>query len=115
MIDEYLTICKQLNKKEKEIFDHDISDIILLGRACGYILIVTMQRADAKYISGDMRDNFMFRAVLGKASKANYKMMFENDVQSFDEKGWAWYMLGTDLGIVRIPYFKTITRSCEKI
>ena len=33
-----------------------------------------MQRADAKYISGDMRDNFMFRAVLGKASKANYKM-----------------------------------------
>ena len=115
LIDEYLTICKQLTKKEKEKFDHDISDIILLGRACGYILIVTMQRADAKYISGDMRDNFMFRAVLGKASKANYKMMFENDVQSFDEKGWAWYMLGTDLGIVRIPYFKTITRSCEKI
>lgn len=108
LIDEYLVIVKSMNKDEKAELERLISSIVLLGRACGFILMVTMQRADAKYISGDMRDNFMLRVALGKASKQSLQMMFEvNDLKE-QGIGKAWYKMGTDLGVLAIPFYKTI-------
>ena len=96
-----------MTKEERKIFEECITEITLLGRATGYILIGSMQRGDTKFISGALRDNFMARIVLGSASDVSYKMMFEKTLTGF-KKGVAWCMLGNQLHVLRIPYFKDI-------
>lgn len=82
-----------------------MSEIILLGRSAGYFLIVTMQRADAKYIDGAIRDNFACRVVVGKASKESYAMIFDRKVKGFDI-GRAWVQINNDMHIISIPYYE---------
>ena len=81
-----------------------VSEIIWLGRAAGYFLIVTMQRADAKYIDGAIRDNFACRVVVGKASKESYSMIFDRKLNGF-EIGRAWVQINNDLQIISIPFY----------
>lgn len=106
LIDELLVILKTWNKKEIEVLNLSLSNIILLGRAIGYFLIVTMQRADAKYLGGDLRDNFKFRIALGSCSATSYGMMFDNSSLVGLTVGSAWYSLGNDTGMIKIPYYQ---------
>ena len=105
LIDEYLTIIETADKKEQTVIKKLVSEIIWLGRAAGYFLIVTMQRADAKYIDGAIRDNFACRVVVGKASKESYSMIFDRKLNGF-EKGRAWVQINNDLQIISIPFYK---------
>ena len=104
LIDEYLTIIETADKKEQTVIKKLVSEIIWLGRAAGYFLIVTMQRADAKYIDGAIRDNFACRVVVGKASKESYSMIFDRKLNGF-EKGRAWVQINNDLQIISIPFY----------
>lgn len=104
LIDEYLEIVKTAQKKELVEIEKMISEIILLGRAAGYFLIMTMQRADAKYIDGAIRDNFACRIVVGKASKESYAMLFNQNVKGFDI-GKAWLQINNELEMISIPYY----------
>lgn len=105
LIDEYLTIVETAEKKELTEIKKLISEIIWLGRAAGYFLIITMQRADAKYIDGAIRDNFACRIVVGKASKESYMMIFNKNVKGF-EIGRAWLQINNDMEIISIPHYK---------
>lgn len=110
LIEEWIAIVETMTKEERKIFDECITEIALLGRATGYILIGTLQRGDVKFISGALRDNFMVRVVLGTASADSYKMMFEKVLTGF-KKGVAWCMLGNQLHVIRIPFFKEIVEN----
>lgn len=105
LIDEYLMIVETATKKESDAIKSLISEIIWLGRAAGYFLIITMQRADAKYIDGAIRDNFACRVAVGKASKESYSMIFGKNLKGF-EIGRAWVQMNNALYIVNIPFYK---------
>ena len=90
-LDEYILLVQQFSKKEKEELQALILDITLVGGAMGCNLVVTMQRADAQFIGGLARDNFMFKMVIGKASSESYHMIFDDSSIKQLTKGKAWY------------------------
>lgn len=108
LLDEYLIIAQQMDKKvERKRLEVAIQDITMRGRAAGYYLILTMQRGDAVFLPANIRDNFRFKIVLGKATDSSYRMMFEDVVQGFDV-GYAWYSTGLNLDVLAVPYYKSI-------
>ena len=107
IIDEYISIVEGMTKEERIEFEKVVSELILLGRACGYIVIISLQRGDTKYINGALRDNFMCRVVVGGATDTSYRMMFDEVVSGF-EVGKAWCMLGNELNVISIPFYKEI-------
>lgn len=113
IIEEYIVLLDCMNKKQREAFEEDIRAILLLGRACGYDLIITMQRGDTAYIKGAMRDNFMCRLLLGSASDTSARMMFDETVKGL-ELGQAWIKQGNKLEVMAIPYFKEIMSDSNK-
>lgn len=104
LIDEQLLILKTLDKEFKKDFDGLLSSIVLLGRAAGFFLISTMQRPDAKYISGDLRDNYGARIVVGAAKSESYRMMFgDSDFEPL-ELGKGWCNVGVETEIFAWAY-----------
>lgn len=104
IIDEQLMILKDLKKESKDEFERLISSIILLGRAAGFVLISTMQRPDAKYISGDLRDNYGLRIVLGGAKPETYRMMFDGGDYEPQGLGKGWYSMGIETDVFAWAY-----------
>lgn len=114
LIDEQLLILKTLDKKTKQEFESLLSSIILLGRAAGFFLISTMQRPDAKYISGDLRDNYGARIVVGAAKSESYRMMFgEGDFAPL-ELGKGWCNVGVETDIFAWAYREDIRSELKK-
>ncbi len=109
IIDEYQCLSDFLPKKSKDGYDREqlnqlVRSLVMLGRAMGYIVIVTMQRADSEFISTNTRDNCKFKLVLGKASSTSYDMMFErHDLNGFSV-GMGWCMQGNDISTLAIPF-----------
>lgn len=58
----------------------EFSDIVSLGRKLRIHLLLGLQRPDAEFLTGDMRDNFGFRVSLGKLSPEGAKMMWQSFV-----------------------------------
>ncbi|WP_425563400.1 FtsK/SpoIIIE domain-containing protein [Microbacterium panaciterrae] len=58
----------------------EISDIASLGRKMRIHIVVGLQRPDAEFMTGDMRDNFGFRISWGRLSAEGAKMMWNNFV-----------------------------------
>ena len=108
LIDEQLLILKTLEKEVKKEFDNLLSSIILLGRAAGFFLISTMQRPDAKYISGDLRDNYGARIVVGAAKSESYRMMFGEGDYTPLELGQGWCNVGVETDIFAWAYREDI-------
>lgn len=54
----------------------EISDFVSLARKVRMHLVVGLQRPDAEFLTGDMRDNFNFRISLGRLSPEGAKMMW---------------------------------------
>lgn len=108
LIDEQLLILKTLDKKAKKEFDDLLSSIILLGRAAGFYVISTMQRPDAKYISGDLRDNYGARIVVGTATVESYRMVYGEGKFAPQELGYAWCNVGIDTEIIAWMYYENI-------
>ncbi len=108
LVDEQLLILKTLDKDAKKEFDNLLSSVILLGRAAGFFLISTMQRPDAKYISGDLRDNYGARIVVGAAKSESYRMMFgDGDFEPL-KLGEGWCNVGIDTEIFAWAYREDI-------
>ena len=105
LIDEYLMLVETADKKELTQIKQLISEIIWLGRGAGYFLITTMQRADAKYIDGAIRDNYACKVIVGNASKESYSMIFDRKLRGF-KKGKAWAIVNNRLQIIAIPFYK---------
>lgn len=58
----------------------EISDVISLGRKMRIHVLVGLQRPDAEFLTGDMRDNFGFRISWGRLSAEGAKMMWNDFV-----------------------------------
>lgn len=107
VLEEYIVLLDCMTKKQREVFEEDIRAILLLGRAMGYDLLVTMQRGDTAYIKGAMRDNFMCRVLLGSFSDTSSRMMFDDTLKSL-EVGKAWIGQGDRIEVNAIPYYATL-------
>lgn len=86
IFDEYVAFMDMLGKKEWEEPLSLLRKIIMLGRQAGYFLILACQRPDAKYLGDGIRDQFGFRAALGKNSDSGYNMMFGGVEKTYTEK-----------------------------
>ncbi|MFK0074647.1 FtsK/SpoIIIE domain-containing protein [Arthrobacter woluwensis] len=55
-----------------------VSDIASMGRSVRVHLLIGLQRPDAAFLSGDMRDNFAARASMGRLSRDGAQMMWND-------------------------------------
>lgn len=99
VFDEYVALLSSLDRAtEQELLGH-LRQIILLGRQLGYFVILGMQRPDAQYLPGDLRDQFGLRVSMGKLSPVGYRMMFGEADKAFKDygkeiKGWGYASTG---------------------
>lgn len=107
VLEEYAVIITKMDKRLREAFEKKLEDVIFLGRACGSNVILTIQRGDTAYIKGALRDNMMCRLLLGSATDASARMMFEEAVQNLGI-GECWVQMGKERQYMRIPYFSSI-------
>lgn len=110
LIDENVIFAQSLENKERKMLDKVYGNIVLLGRAAGHYLIVTMQRPDTEFLPGILRSNMMFKLVLGSADTTTYSMLFDklgNNLPPL-EIGKGWYMQGTELKALAIPFVEEI-------
>lgn len=107
IIEEWLVIADEMPKKTKEQAQKLIGKIVRFGRAAGYNAIVTMQRADAEFITTSIRDNFKFKMVLGTPSDTSYDMMFGESLDGL-EIGKAWVKQGHELSVISMPEYTGI-------
>lgn len=56
----------------------EISDFVSLARKARMHLVLGLQRPDAEFLTGDMRDNFNFRMSFGRLSPEGAKMMWDS-------------------------------------
>ncbi|WP_159458151.1 MULTISPECIES: FtsK/SpoIIIE domain-containing protein [Listeria] len=101
VLDEYVAFMGSLKKAEKDAFFMNVQQIVLKGRQAQVHLILATQRPDAKYIDGNIRDQFGLRVALGQMSKDGYRMIFDTTEQKLRNKrikgrGYS-YMLGDTL------------------
>lgn len=83
IFDEYAAFMDTLDYKESAEAMGMVKQLVLLGRQAGYFLILAAQRPDAKYLADGIRDQFGFRASLGKMSETGYQMMFGDTDKAF--------------------------------
>ena len=103
IVDEYQVIAGALDKKQRTALSEEIGTIVRLGRAAGYILVITMQTAHSDYIPTAVRDNFEFKLVMGTASKTAYQMIFDDtDIKGLTV-GKGRLKLGNDYHVLSIP------------
>lgn len=56
----------------------EISDFVSLARKVRMHIVIGLQRPDAEFLTGDMRDNFNFRVSFGRLSPEGAKMMWDS-------------------------------------
>lgn len=86
LIDEFKTFKNALNRWYRQVKPRggsttppvldEISDFASLARKVRMHMIIGLQRPDAEFLSGDMRDNLGFRVSLGRLSPEGAKMMW---------------------------------------
>lgn len=102
--DEFTSIVENIrDKKDKDLFQALYFDVVRLGRSAGFFGIQNMQRADVKFLSGEARNNFGFKVVLGSADDETYRMMFSTaDIEKLDV-GQGYALQGTTLSRFAFP------------
>jgi DNA segregation ATPase FtsK/SpoIIIE-like protein len=73
-------------RKLKDEVNERLLEIIAKGRQAGVYIILTTQRADAKYIDASLRDQLGLRVALGKMSESGYRMTFGDEYKSLKLK-----------------------------
>lgn len=79
IFDEYLAFSKALSnydKKTRDEVNSIFSDIVLMGRQCGFYIIIIMQSSHASDLSAQIRDNLIFKVVLGQAERSTLEVAF---------------------------------------
>lgn len=87
ILDEYTAYAATLDRKEKEKFKANLTQIVLKGREAGVFVILATQRPDASYLDGNIRDQLGLRVSLGKMSEEGYRMTFGNTQQNLKRFG----------------------------
>lgn len=85
IFDEYLAFSKALSNYDKRTRDEVnsiLSDIVLMGRQCGFYIIIIMQSSHASDLSAQIRDNLIFKVVLGQAERSTLEVAFGSSAAS---------------------------------
>lgn len=81
VIDEWGALSAWLSSETKKQESRDIigmvKSIIFMGRQLGVFVWIIMQQANAKALPTEIRDNMMFRTVLGNAERTTYDTAFD--------------------------------------
>lgn len=109
VIDEYSHIVENFDKKERDEFNRLFGDCARLGRTAGLRLMLTMQRPDAKLLSGEIRQNFEARIVLGAGNDETYRMAFDTADVIKQKKGYGNALIGSELVVFGFPDIPTDT------
>ena len=109
-------LCSLTTKKEQDSFKQKMASILMLGRGVQVFVIMSLQRADANYITG--RDNFGNAVGLGTLSKESIKMLFadEADVIQSKSRGKGYLRIdGKPLSEIVVPKIRDIAKTKEII
>ncbi len=74
--DELSACMASADRKVAQEINGYLMSIIMKGRQAGFFMILTMQRPDAEYLKGAVRDNLGMRVALGSMSADGYQMVF---------------------------------------
>ncbi|RBR46071.1 hypothetical protein EB28_01593 [Enterococcus faecalis] len=105
IIDEYAAYLEFLDKKERELIQRRVAELLMMGRAYNIHLVFVLQRADAKYFPS-VRENIGIRIGLGKLSKSLATMLFEESEYFFHGSRTGALVKAND---TEIQYFKLQT------
>lgn len=75
--DWYQTVKRKGDPAKPPVFAK-VGGVARLGRSSRCHLIIGLQRPDAEFLSGEMRDNFSMRMALGRISPEQSQMMWSN-------------------------------------
>lgn len=81
IFDEYASfsiMLKNKSKDERNKINDLISEIVLQGSQLGFFIWIVMQKSDSQNIPTAVRDNLMFKLVLGNAEEQTYVTTFGN-------------------------------------
>lgn len=74
----FISVVNTMDKRTKDMVNMLLRNIILQGRQLGYFIWVLMQKSDSSDIPTAIRDNLIFKVVLGSATNTTYMTAFEH-------------------------------------
>lgn len=111
IIDEFAALSLVIDKKEWQLLNKKIKNIILKGRSANIHILIAMQRASSDSIDLAIRDNTAVKIGLGNLSVENFKMIFGENYNSHDilkrERGQGYILIdGKSLSMFESPFIK---------
>lgn len=73
-----ISVVNSMDKKARDKVNMLLRNIVLLGRQLGFFLWVVMQKSDSSDIPTAIRDNLIWKVVLGNATNTTYITAFEH-------------------------------------
>ena len=107
-LDETSAFVSSVNSLDKATRDKVwkmLRSITLEGRQLGFVLVLLTQKADSNDIPTQIRDNLVFKCVLGNAPNTTYLTTFEHAADLLQRKFAAGEGLFSYQGITREPQF----------
>ena len=81
LFEEYLAFSLSLATRDKKVRDEVssiLSDIVLMGRAVGAFLFMVMQSAPSTQIPTYIRDQMVWKVVMGNSDRSTYTVTFDS-------------------------------------
>ncbi|MDL2288558.1 hypothetical protein LJC32_04165 [Oscillospiraceae bacterium OttesenSCG-928-F05] len=106
VFDEFSSFQSSVNTVDKATRDKVaalLRNIVLQGRQLGFFLWIAMQKSDATDIPTAIRDNLIWKVVLGNAPDTTYQTAFEHSADLPKRKFKPGQGLYTYMGITRQP------------
>lgn len=110
VFDEFPAFLASIDRKEQKEIEQILSQIVLKGRSLRVFLVLSMQRADASILPGNLRDQFGGRVALSRTSPDGLTMIFAEHAKQLVEMSEArkGYVKTNDMSIpvrFRTPLF----------
>ena len=106
IIDEFssfMSVVSVLDKSTRDKVNMYLTNIIQKGRQLGFFMWIIMQKSDSKILSTYLRDNLVFKVVLGQATDTTYQTAFEEYASLPRLKFQPGYGLYSFQGLTRQP------------
>lgn len=113
VFDEWAAFVSNLDKKEADEAKSILSSLLMLGRAFNVHVIVSQQRADAKYFD-TARDNFSVIVAMGNISKESVQMFFseyKEEIRHDKVRGTGHILIdGIGLNHIYVPQVRNMNK-----
>lgn len=106
IIDEFssfMSVVSILDKSTRDKVNMYLTNIIQKGRQLGFFMWIIMQKSDSKILPTYLRDNLVFKVVLGQATDTTYQTAFEEYASLPRLKFQPGYGLYSFQGLTRQP------------